>query len=61
VITEGSGSVLPIQVYSPFKMIRITTVFQLAKMEEYSAKKEGGIVGLHDWLTWHGEGYLRLE
>lgn len=47
-ITEGSGLVLPIQVYSPFKMISIT-VFQLVKMERYLAKKEEGIVGLHNW------------
>lgn len=42
-ITEGSDLVLPVQVYSLFKKIII--VFQLAKMEEYLAKKEGGIAG----------------
>lgn len=48
VITEGSGLVLPIQVYSLFKMVSVTPGYELEKMQKYSAKKEGGI-GLHNW------------
>lgn len=48
-IPEGSGLSFPIQVGSPFKIISIITVFQLAKVEDYSVKEEGGVVGLHNW------------
>lgn len=50
-ITEGSGLVLPIQVYSSFKMISIITVFQLVKMEKYSAKREVLLVCTIGWCN----------